>query len=137
MSRASAERVIGESGANEKRDLRVQHENLALLYQPFLIVIVRLQSRREKIGDAVAFRRKMKSTLQDIEKSAITLNYDFQDVKDAHLAVVAFLDEVVLGADDRAREEWVRLPLAQELFVQTAAGEVFFERLEGLTRSGN
>src|SRR5262249_42974195 len=95
----------------------------------------RLQSKRERIGDALSFRRKMKAALQEIERSATALNYDFQDIQDAHLAVVAFLDEVVLGSDDAARPEWVRFPLAHDLLGQPAAGEVFFERIEGVLRS--
>jgi type VI secretion system protein ImpK len=110
-------------------------DNLALLFQGFLVVVVRVQSKREKIGEAVNFRRKMKAALQETERRATALNYDFQDTQDAKLAVVAFLDEVILASDDPMRGEWMRFTLAQDLLGQPAAGEVFFERLEGVLRS--
>src|SRR5215471_11608320 len=129
------ERALEEKNNRGSDPPARSHDNLALLYQPFLVVVVRLQSKRERIGDALSFRRRMKTALQEIERNATALNYDFQDSQDAHLAVVAFLDEVVLGSDDAARGEWVRFPLAHDLMGQPAAGEVFFERLEGLLRS--
>jgi len=110
-------------------------DRLALLYQGFLIAVLRVQAARERIVDTTSFRRRMKAALQEVERSATTLNYDFQDIQDTNLAVVAFLDEVVLASDDPARQEWVRLPFASELLGQPAAGEVFFERLEGLLRT--
>src|SRR2546423_8982158 len=110
-------------------------DRLALLYQGFLIAVLRVQAARERIVDTTSFRRRMKAALQEVERSATTLNYDFQDIQDTHLAVVAFLDEVILASDDAVRSEWMRFPLAQDLLGQPAAGEVFFERLEGLLRS--
>jgi type VI secretion system protein ImpK len=121
----------------EEQPKRAAVDNLALLYQPFLIAVVRVQSRREKILEATNFRSRMKSALQDVERSATVARYDFQDVKDANLAVVAFLDEVVLASEDPVRSEWMTYPLAHELMGEPRAGEVFFERLESLVqRSG-
>jgi type VI secretion system protein ImpK len=110
-------------------------DRLALLYQGFLIAVLRVQGGRERIVDSENFRRRMKAALQEVERSATSLNYDFQDIQDTHLAVVAFLDEVVLASEDPARQVWVRLPFAHELLGQPAAGEVFFERLDGLLRT--
>jgi type VI secretion system protein ImpK len=123
-----------ERGGSAKEN-RPAQDGLAMLYQGFLVVVLKVQSRREKIPDAVGFRRKMKAALQDVERSAGALGYDSQDTQDAHLAVVAFLDEVILGSDDPTRTEWMRFPLAQDLLGQPAIGEVFFERLEGLLRT--
>ena len=116
-------------------DVRSGRERLPLLYQGFLIAVVRVQSKREKIQDAINFRKRMKAALQDVERAAAALNYDYQDIQDAHLAVVSFLDEVILASEDSSRLEWMKFPLAQDLLGQPAAGEVFFERLDGLLRS--
>ena len=41
----------------------------------------------------------------------------------------------LLASDDPSRPEWMKLPLANDLLGQPVAGEVFFERMEGLLRS--
>jgi type VI secretion system protein ImpK len=69
--------------------------------------------------------------LQEIERAAVTAGYDGRDVRETHFAVVAFLDSVVLHSDDAVRTEWARKTLQEELFGQTDAGVVFFEKLEG------
>jgi type VI secretion system protein ImpK len=126
-----------EPATEEKNatEVRSGQDRLPLLYQGFLIAVVRVQSKREKILDVVSFRKRMKSALQEVERAASSLNYDYQDIQDAHLAVVAFLDEVILTSDDPSRMEWMKFPLAQDLLGQPNGGEVFFERLDGLLRS--
>src|SRR5262249_7759765 len=54
--------------------------------------------------------------------------------KDIHFAIVALLDSVVLHSNDPVRGEWERKSLQEELFGQTDAGVVFFEKLEELQR---
>ena len=44
--------------------------------------------------------------------------------------MVALLDSVVLHSNDPVRTEWERKTLQEELFGQTDAGIVFFEKLE-------
>ena len=105
-------------------------ENLALLYQGLLTGIVRLQAKREHIPDAEVFRRRTIRALQDVERDARSAGYELDDVRDTHFAVVAFLDSVVLNSTEPGRAEWERKPLQEELFGQTDAGVVFFEKLE-------
>ena len=105
-------------------------ENLALLYQGLLTGIVRLQAKREHIPDAEVFRRRTIRALQDVERDARSAGYELDDVRDTHFAVVAFLDSVVLNSTEPGRAEWERKTLQEELFGQTDAGVVFFEKLE-------
>jgi type VI secretion system protein ImpK len=105
-------------------------ENLALLYQGLLTGIVRLQAKREHIPDAEVFRRRTMRALQDVERDARSAGYELDDVRDTHFAVVAFLDSVVLNSTEPGRAEWERKTLQEELFGQTDAGVVFFEKLE-------
>jgi len=105
-------------------------ENLALLYQGVLIGIVRLQSQRQRIGDAETFRKRMKTALQEVEQVAVAAGYDIRDVKDTHFAVVAFLDSVILHSKDPVHAEWERKTLQEELFGKSEAGIVFFEKLD-------
>lgn len=106
-------------------------DNLALLYQGLLTGIIRVKSLQQRITDAEAFRRRTKGTLQEVERVAIATGYDGRDVKDTHLAVVAFLDSVILNLkNDPITQEWAKETLQQELFGTTDAGEVFFAKLE-------
>src|SRR6267378_5032858 len=106
--------------------------NLALLYEGLLTGIVRLQASRQHISDAESFRKRTKATLSDIEHVAVPAGYDGQDIKDTHFAVVALLDSVVLHSNDAIRAEWERKPFEEEMFGETRAGVVFFEKLERL-----
>ena len=105
-------------------------ENLPLLYQELLTGVVRLKGERQHLTDAEPLRRRTKGRLQEIERVAVAGGYDNRDVRDTHFAVVAFLDETIQHSNDPARAEWVRRPLAQELFGQADAGVVFFGKLE-------
>jgi type VI secretion system protein ImpK len=116
----------------EKQEAPRSSENLALLYQGLLTGIVRLQAKREHIPDAEVFRRRTMRALQDVERDARAAGYEPDDVHDTHFAVVAFLDSVVLNSTEPGRAEWERKTLQEELFGQTDAGVVFFEKLERL-----
>src|SRR5579862_305185 len=78
----------------------IPRENLALLYQGLLTGIVRVQSERQHISDGESFRKRTKATLREVEVLAASAGYDPRDVKDAHFAVVAFLDSVVLHSKE-------------------------------------
>ena len=105
-------------------------ENLALLYQGLLTGITRLKAQRQHLADGETFRKRTKATLQEVERVAVSSGYDVRDVKDTHFAVVAFLDSVVLHSKDDVRAEWERKPLQEEIFGQTDAGVIFFEKLD-------
>jgi type IV/VI secretion system ImpK/VasF family protein len=51
-------------------------------------------------------------------------------IRDAEAAVVAFLDEAILSLKDPAREVWAKQTLSVDLYGESKAGEVFFERLD-------
>jgi type VI secretion system protein ImpK len=115
--------------ARERDEASPVQGNLALLYDAILTSIVRLQASRQHIPDAESFRRRIKGTLQEIEHISVPAGYDGHDIRDTHFAVVALLDSVVLHSNDPVRGEWERRLLQEELFGQTDAGVVFFEKL--------
>ena len=102
-------------------------ETLPLLYQGILTVIVRLQTGKQRIGDAQGFQRRMEELLVEIEREAIKSGYRKQDIDDAHYAVIAFLDETIYSSDDPERKQWNSL--GAKLYSQAIAGEGLFERL--------
>src|SRR5262249_28149896 len=111
------------------RDFSSDAPSLALLYEGLLTSIVRLQASRQHIADAESFRRRTKARLQEIEHICISDGYDGQDIRDTNFAVAALLDSVVLHSNSPVRAEWERKLLQEELFGQTDAGVVFFEKL--------
>jgi type VI secretion system protein ImpK len=111
---------------------QVRGENLALIYQGLLTGIVRIQSGRQHVTDAEGFRRRTQSALEEIQRDAVSAGYDGSDIRETHFAVVAYLDAVILNSGEPIRAEWERKTLQEELFGQTDAGVVFFEKLERL-----
>ncbi len=108
-----------------------------MMYEDVLTVIVRMQAHRQHASVAESFRGRIKSALMDVERDATAAGYSAQDVRDTHFAVVAFLDSVVLHSGDPIRPEWERQTLQEELFGQTDAGVVFFEKLEYFRSRGD
>jgi len=112
-------------------------QNLAILYEGVFTVIVRIQAQRQLASVAETFRTRVKTVLVEVERDAVAAGYSAQDIRDTHFAVVAFLDSVVLHSNDPVRPEWERQTLQEELFGQTDAGVVFFEKLENFRSRGD
>jgi type VI secretion system protein ImpK len=104
--------------------------NLALAFQEVFTAIVRLRSNRQQVTDSEAFRGQMKQALQRAEQEARSGGYKAEDVRQVLFAVVAFLDESVLGSRNPVFADWPRLPLQTELFGHQIAGEVVFQELQ-------
>lgn len=104
--------------------------NLALAFQEVFTAIVRLRYNRQPVTDAEAFRRQMKQALTRAEQDARSGGYKAEDVGQVLFAVVAFLDESVLGSRNPVFGDWPRLPLQTELFGQQIAGERVFQELQ-------
>jgi type VI secretion system protein ImpK len=105
---------------------------LALILQETLTAIARLQTARQAVTDASAFRAQMMHLLQRADHDAAAAGYDATDVRLAIFAVVALLDECALNSRQPALAEWSRHPLQQELFGGLMAGEWFFQQIEQL-----
>ena len=117
---------------NQAAAAPVRRENLALLYQGLFTGIVRIQSGRQQISNADAFRRRMKEALAEVAREAIKRNYAAEHTMETDFAVVAFLDEVILSSHDQCRNDWPQKPLQEDLFGVSIAGELFFTRVDKL-----
>ena len=107
-------------------------DRLALLYEGILTAIVRVQTGRQQVEDPESFRTRMKQALREIASTAARKGYSAEDVQEADFAIVAFLDETILTAQDGSASEWAGKSLGEELYNQRSAGELFFKRLETL-----
>ena len=108
-------------------------DNLALIFQEVFTAIERLRSNRQALSDAESFRYHMREALKTAAQDARNrAGYNSEDIRMATLAVVGFLDESILNAQNPLFADWPRKPLQEELFGIHMAGEVFFQNLEQL-----
>ncbi len=103
-----------------------------MLYQGAFTAAVRIQARRQQIGNAMAFRQRMKDVLAEIGREAVRRNYSSSNISESEFPFVAFLDEVILSSDDPCRDDWAKRPLQEDMFGISTAGEQFFTRLDAL-----
>ncbi len=83
-----------------------------------------------------AMAGRARTMLAALDTAGREHGFSKEAVDQAKYAVVALIDEVVLASRWPMREEWLRRPLAAELFSEFNAGEEFFKRLESLGRGG-
>jgi type VI secretion system protein ImpK len=114
-----------------------RRDNLALVYQNVLTVIARLRAKRQSIADAGAFRTQFRGALRQAEKEGISKLYPQDDVRLATFAIVAFLDESILTSNEPVFSDWSRMPMQEEIFGHSEAGEVFFQHVDQLLRRGD
>jgi type VI secretion system protein ImpK len=107
-------------------------DNLALLFQEVLTVVVRMRANRQVVTNSDAFRAQVQNALRVAEQEALRRGYAQEDVRVAVFAVVAFLDESILNAQNPIFADWPRRPLQLELFGVQIAGEIFFRNVERL-----
>jgi type VI secretion system protein ImpK len=92
-------------------------DNLALLYQGVLTSIVRVQSGRQAIADANAFRKRIQDALAEVMREATQAGYAQEDVNKTNYAVTAFLEETLSGSRGPG---------------ETRSGERFFDDVQAL-----
>jgi type VI secretion system protein ImpK len=108
---------------------------LALAFQDALTATVRLRAGRQAAADASSFRSHLKRLLNQADQEARAAGYPGQYAKLAMFAVIAFIDESVLGSGQPTFADWPRQPLQEEVFGEHMGGEVFFDNLRRLMGS--
>src|SRR3954447_14623588 len=112
--------------------------NLALIFQEVLTATVRLRSNRQAVSDSESFRHHIREALRQAAQEARNVAaYSTEDIKMATFAVVGFLDESVLSAQNPLFASWPRKTLQEELFGTHMAGETFFQNLQALLARGD
>ena len=103
--------------------------NLAMTFQELFTAIVRLRFNRQSVPNSEAFRSHMREAYRLASQDAITKGYSQESVDKAGYAVVAFLDESVIGSRNFVFANWSLSPLQKELFPQIS-GETFFRTVD-------
>jgi type VI secretion system protein ImpK len=107
-----------------------RQENLAFCFQELLTVGERLRSYRQQATDPHSFRQQLWAGIKQAEDEARRRGYAAEDVELAIFAVVAFLDESVLGSRLPIFADWPRQPMQEERYGHHIAGEIFFQNLQ-------
>lgn len=106
---------------------------LAQTLQELLTVGVRLRSDpRSTPTEVDSFRASLHQQVGAASASARQLGYRDEDIGYASYAVVAYLDETVLGLSHPALASWKGKPLQEEMFGVFVGGDVFFDYLGAL-----
>lgn len=108
--------------------------HLALAFQEILTVTSRLREGRQVPQDPKAFRAQVKHLLTTADQEARRSGYPPEFVKLSVYAVIAFLDETVLGTHGALASAWAGRPLQEEIFGDQVAGERFFQHLQELMK---
>lgn len=75
---------------------------------------------------------RMKGFVEELLRKAADVGFSHQDAQDMAYAVVALIDEVVLGKSEAIRQHWQSNLLQMSFFNENIAGENFFARLQQL-----
>ena len=107
---------------------------LAVAAAPLLQLLARLRTTATA-PDAAAMREKTRRELRAFERRAVAAGVPVEQMRMAHYALCATLDDVVLNTPWGAQGGWRAAPLSVELHQDEAAGSGFFDQLRTL-RSG-
>jgi type VI secretion system protein ImpK len=100
-----------------------------------LMLILQLRGTKE-FGEAAVLRQRIKELLGRFESQAKDAGYEQSFIREKPMfALVAFLDEVILGSEWSSKESWFAFPLQMEYYNRFDAGDEFFNRLQELRQS--
>jgi type VI secretion system protein ImpK len=117
--------------AAKKANATERRPNLAMAFQELFTAVVRLRFNRQSVPYADAFRSHMREAYRLAIQDAMARGYSQEAVQKAGFAVIAFLDESVVGSRNFAFANWSLQPLQKELFPEIA-GEKFFRSVDEL-----
>ena len=130
-----SDRPTAASGRSSPSDLVPDRDDggqrLASLFAPCFTLVLRLRAT-DDFGEPAALRRRMKSLLDRIERTALEADRSPETLRRAQFGVVAFIDETILASNWDRKDEWMNTPLQLELYDRYDAGEVFFDHLDAL-----
>ncbi len=90
------------------------------------------QLGKEPSISADDLRSRFLNELKDFEGRAARAGIGAEDAANAKYALVALIDEKILSSELKAKDEWLGNPLQLQLYDEFNAGELFYEKLEGL-----
>lgn len=131
MNASFVETVIaGTTNLDLSKTTRGSQDLTGLCTDVFHIVIRMCEA--EDLGDPASLRKLVLHYLGLLEKNCRAIGVEPQSVSDVRYALVALIDETVLGIPGACRDFWVGSPLQLDLFGDNIAGEEFYARINRL-----
>lgn len=106
-----------------------QGRPLVAAAQPLLLLLARLRNTLNQ-PDAGELRARTVAALRDFEKQARAASIPVAEIRAAHYALAASLDDVVLNTPWGSQGAWVARSLVSTFHQETQGGERFFVLLE-------
>ena len=79
-------------------------------------------------------QHRLRTAVDEMLRRAAVLGFSHQDAQDMAYALVALMDEVMLGKPGNYRQFWMGNLLQQRYFNENTAGDNFFTRLEAVRK---
>ena len=100
----------------------------------FDVIIQLRQKEASQVPPPEKLSHSLRGVVDEVLRRAATLGFSHQEAQDMAYALVALLDEMVLGKSDQYREFWMSHPLQLHYFKENVAGDGFFQRLNALRK---
>jgi len=106
-------------------------KKLSNLCSDCFMLILQLRATNE-YGEAGVLRKRVLELLDNFERRALTAGIEQAKVQTSKFAIVAFIDETIIGSEWQNKGEWLAEPLQLKLFNCFNAGQEYFARLTQL-----
>ena len=103
----------------------------------FDVIIQLRQAEVQAVAPPEVLSHRLRGVVDEMLRRATALGFSHQDAQDMAYAVVALLDETVLGKPDPHRRFWMSNPLQLHYFKENVAGDGFFDRLNTLRKEAH
>jgi type VI secretion system protein ImpK len=100
----------------------------------FDVIIQLRQSEVAAVPPPEVLSHRLRGVVDEVLRRSTALGFSHQDAQDMAYALVALLDETVLGKSEHYRQFWMSNPLQLHYFSENVAGDGFFTRLSALRK---
>ena len=103
----------------------------------FDVLIQLRQKEASQVPPPEKLNHSLRGVVDEVLRRAAVLGFGHQESQDMAYALVALLDETVLGKSDQYRQFWSSNPLQLHYFNENVAGDGFFTRLNRLRKDAH
>jgi len=100
----------------------------------FDVIIQLRQAEAATVPPPEILSHRLRGVVDEVRRRATALGFSHQDEQDMAYALVALLDELVLGKSEPYRHFWMSNPLQLHYFNENVAGDGFFNRLNAIRK---
>lgn len=100
----------------------------------FDVIIQLRQAEAATVPPPEVLSHRLRGVVDEVLRRATALGFSHQDAQDMAYALVALLDELVLGKSEQYRQFWMSNPLQLHYFNENVAGDGFFSRLNAIRK---